>query len=135
MYKLAGAVAATAVLWSAAPALASHGGGGTPTPTPTPTGTPAVAISPSTVAFGAQALGTTSAPQTITISDTGNAPVFFNGTPQQGLDFTVTDDECVGMTIAAGGSCTLTVEFAPTVTAREARPSPCSTARARRRSR
>jgi hypothetical protein len=119
MYKLVGAAAAAAALWSAAPALASHGGGGgggTPAPAPTPTGTPAVAISPPGLDFGSLALGTTSAPQTVTITDTGTAAVFFNGTPQQGLDFTVTDNECVGMTIAPGASCTLTVDFAPTVT-------------------
>jgi hypothetical protein len=76
----------------------------------------AVAISPPAVDFGSQALGTTSAPRTITITDTGTAPVFFNGTPQQGLDFNRTADDCVGIQIAPGGSCTLTVVFAPTVT-------------------
>jgi hypothetical protein len=40
-----------------------------------------VSIGPAAVAFGAQALGTTSAPQTVTVTDTGTAPVFFNGTP------------------------------------------------------
>jgi hypothetical protein len=118
MYKLAGTVIAVLALWGASPAVASHGGGGgggTPTPTP-PTGTPAVSIDPSNVVFGAQELGTTSAPQTITITDTGTAPVFFNGTPQQGLDFNRTADDCVGIQIAPGGSCTMTVVFAPTVT-------------------
>jgi hypothetical protein len=119
MYKVAGTVAAVAALVVAAPALASHGGGGgggTPTPTPTPTGTPAVSISPSSVDFGSQALGTTSAPQTITITDTGTAPVFFNSTQQQGLDFNRTADECVGVQIAPGAACTITVVFQPTVT-------------------
>jgi Putative Ig domain/Abnormal spindle-like microcephaly-assoc'd, ASPM-SPD-2-Hydin len=116
MYRLVGAVAAAAALLGASPALASHGGGGTPTPTPAPSGTAAVAISPSAVDFGSQALGSTSAPRTITITDTGTAPVFFNGTPEQGLDFNPTDDECVGTQIAPGASCTLTVVFAPTVT-------------------
>jgi Putative Ig domain/Abnormal spindle-like microcephaly-assoc'd, ASPM-SPD-2-Hydin len=115
--RLAAATVALA-LCGAAPALASHGGGGgaAPAPAPTPAGTPAVSISPTTVAFGSQALGTTSAPQTVTIADTGTAPVFFNGTPQQGLDFNRTDDECVGIQIAPGGSCTITAVFAPTVT-------------------
>jgi putative Ig domain-containing protein/ASPM-SPD-2-Hydin domain-containing protein len=122
MHKLAGAVAAAVALalCGAAPAFASHGGGGsgggTPAPAPTPTGTPAVSISPSTVDFGTEALGTTSAPRTITITDTGTAPVFFNGTPQSGLDFNRTSDDCVGIQIAAGASCTMTVVFQPTVT-------------------
>jgi hypothetical protein len=118
MYKLAGTAVAVAALWASSPALASHGGGGGggTTPAPPPTGTPAVSISPSTVAFGAQELGTTSAAQTITITDTGTAPVFFNGTPQQGLDFNRTSDDCVGVQIAPGASCAMTVVFAPTVT-------------------
>jgi len=119
MFKLMGAAAAVAVLWGAPAALASHGGGGgggTPVPAPTPTGTPAVSITPASVAFGSQELGTTSAPQTITITDTGTAPVFFNGTPQQGLDFNRTADDCVGVQIAPGASCTITVVFQPTVT-------------------
>jgi hypothetical protein len=114
MYKLAGTVAAAVVLWSAAPALASHGGGGGGTPAPA--GTAAVSINPSAVDFGSQALGTTSAPRTITITDTGTASVFFNGTPQQGLDFNRTSDDCVGIQIAPGAACTMTVVFAPTVT-------------------
>jgi hypothetical protein len=122
MHKLAGTVVAVAVLWSAAPALASHGGGGgggggTPAPAPTPVGTASVSISPSTtLSFGSQALGTTSAPQTITITDTGTAPVFFNGTQQQGVDFNRTADDCVGIQIAPGASCSITVDFQPTVT-------------------
>ncbi len=117
MYKLAGTVAAAAVLWSAAPALASHGGGGGGgTPAPAPAGTAAVSISPSSVAFGSQALGSPSAPQTVTITDTGTAPVFFNGTPQQGLDFNRTADDCVGIQITPGAACTMTVVFQPTVT-------------------
>jgi hypothetical protein len=68
------------------------------------------------VDFGSQELGTTSAPQTITITDTGTAPVFFNGTQQQGLDFNRTADECVGIQIAPGASCTITVVFQPAVT-------------------
>jgi Putative Ig domain/Abnormal spindle-like microcephaly-assoc'd, ASPM-SPD-2-Hydin len=118
MHKLAGGVAAAIALalCGAAPAVASHGGGGGGTPAPTPTGTAAVSISPSAVDFGDQALGTTSAPRTITITDTGTAPVFFNGTPQSGLDFNRTSDNCVGIQIAPGASCTMTVVFQPTVT-------------------
>src|SRR5690349_14185010 len=123
MRKLAAGVVAVIAfaVAGAAPAIASHGGGGGGgggggTPAPTPAGTAAVSISASTVDFGAQALGTTSAPRTITITDTGTAPVFFNGTPQSGLDFNRTSDNCVGIQIAPGASCTMTVVFQPTVT-------------------
>src|SRR4029079_9843215 len=73
MHKLVGGVVAAIVLAlsGTAPALAAHGGrsgggggGGTPAPSPTPAGTPAVSITPAAVDFGAQALGTTSAPRT-----------------------------------------------------------------------
>lgn len=43
--------------------------------------------------------------------------MFFNGTPQSGLDFNRTSDNCVGIQIAPGTSCTITVVFQPTVTA------------------
>jgi hypothetical protein len=122
MYRLAGMAAVVAALCGAAPALASHGGGGGGGTT-TPAGTPAVSISPATVAFGSQELGTTSAPQTITITDTGTAPVFFNGTQQQGLDFNRTADDCVGIQIAPGASCTITVVSSPRSQARGRPPS------------
>src|SRR5690349_2584189 len=122
MRKLAGGVAVgiALALCGAGPAVASHGGGsgggGGGTAAPPPAGTPAVSLSPSAVDFGAQALGTTSAPRSVTITDTGTAPVFFNGTPQSGLDFNRTSDNCVGIQIAPGASCTMTVVFQPTVT-------------------
>ena len=64
-------------------ALASHGGsggggGGTPTPPPSPVGAPAVSINPQSVSFGLQPVGTASAPQTVTVTNTGTAPLFFN---------------------------------------------------------
>jgi hypothetical protein len=71
------------------------------------------------VAFASQDVGTTSAPQTITITDTGTAPLFFNAMVQGGvdpLDFGLSGDECVGTQIAPGASCTLTAVFTPTAT-------------------
>src|ERR1700712_787731 len=107
-----------------APAMASHGGGGsggggTTTPPPPPAGAPAITLSPSTVSFAPADVGTISASQTVTIRNTGTAPLFFSGMSQTGadpLDFAEIDDQCVGLTIAAGTSCTVTVDFRPTAT-------------------
>jgi hypothetical protein len=106
---LAGAVAAQA--------LASHGGGGTTTTT-TPATAPAVSLAPSSVTFGSQELGTTSAPQTVTLTNTGTASLFINSTNWQGLDFLVPSDTnlCLAMTIAPGASCTIGIQFAPGTT-------------------
>jgi hypothetical protein len=122
--RLAAMLAISALLLAtgATEALASHGGGGgggAPPPPPPPAGTPTVSLSPSSATYGPQDVGTTSAPQTITITDTGTAPLFFSGMRQGGLnpiDFAEIDDQCVGITIAAGASCTITLVFKPTAT-------------------
>jgi hypothetical protein len=121
--RVAAALAATAVLFAsgATTALASRGGGGggTTPPPPPPAGAPAVSLSPSSVGYGPQEVGTASAPQTITLTNTGTASLFVNGMRQAGLDpldFAETDDQCVGTSVPAGGTCTLTVIFKPTAT-------------------
>jgi hypothetical protein len=120
------AVFAVFLATSAGQALASHGGGGggggggsTPPPPPPPTTTPAVSLSPSTVAYGPQAVGTTSASQTVTLTNTGTASLFINGVSSSGLDqldFNRTNDQCVGTPVAVGASCTITIVFNPTAT-------------------
>src|SRR4051812_44789913 len=92
---------AAALVLGAAPALASHGGGGGTT-TPPPTGTPAVSLRPSALTYGPQEVGTTSAPQTVTLTNTGTASLFINGMSQGGthpLDFAEVDDQCVGTSV------------------------------------
>jgi hypothetical protein len=112
---LATALALLAAL--AGQALASHGGGGTVTTTPPPpTTAPAVSLSPSTVSYGPQALGTSSAPQTVTLTNTGTASLFINSMNQNGLDFNVGNNFCVGSSVAPGASCTLDATFVPSVT-------------------
>jgi Putative Ig domain/Abnormal spindle-like microcephaly-assoc'd, ASPM-SPD-2-Hydin len=89
-----------------------------PSPSPSPTGAKA-SFSPSTLTFAPQDVGTTSPSQVITLSNTGTSGLFINGEQHLGtnpLDFNVTDDQCVGTTIAVGGSCTLTIVFNPTAT-------------------
>jgi hypothetical protein len=117
------AVSATFLAVGAGPALASHGGGGgggtPPPPPPPPAGAPAVSLSPSPVTYGPQAVGTTSAAQTVTLTNTGTASLFINGVSVTGLDpldFNRTNDQCVGLAVAAGSSCTITLVFNPTAT-------------------
>src|SRR3954453_208637 len=102
-------------------AIASHGGGGggggTPPPPPPPTGTPAVTFTPTSLTFAAQAIGTTSASQSIRIANTGTGSLFINSAATRGadpLDFTQGDDGCPGLTLPAGVSCSVSITFAPT---------------------
>jgi hypothetical protein len=106
--------------FGAGQALASHGGGGTTTtPPPSPAGAPAVALSPSPVTYGPQAVGTTSAAQTVTLTNTGTASLFINGVSILGadqLDFNRSSDQCIGVPVAPGASCTIAIVFNPTAT-------------------
>src|SRR5919198_3719595 len=72
------------------------GGGGTPTP---PASAPAVSFAPTSLTFAAQDVGTTSAPQSITVTNTGNAGLFINSAAVPNtLDFTEVSDGCSGLT-------------------------------------
>jgi hypothetical protein len=120
------AVFAVSLATGAGQALASHGGGaggsgggGTPSPPPPPPTAPAVSLSPSSVTYGSQAVGTTSTSQTVTLTNTGSASLFINAVASSGLDqldFNRTNDQCVGTSVAVGGSCTITIVFNPTAT-------------------
>jgi hypothetical protein len=75
-------------------------------------------VSPSGVAFGNQMLNTTSAPKSVTLTNTGSTPqpVFarVNGPPGNWQDFTQTND-CPSK-IAVGASCTFNITFRPSAT-------------------
>jgi hypothetical protein len=77
---------------------------------------PAVTLSPASLTFASQAVGTTSAAQTITATNTGTGSLFFNNVATSGdeLDFTIVNDDCIGTTLPAGASCTISVTFSPT---------------------
>lgn len=80
---------------------------------------PAVTFTPTSLTFGAQAVGTTSAAQSVTVANTGTAPLFINSAATRGanpLDFTQVDDGCSGVTLAAGTSCSVAINFSPTAT-------------------
>ena len=71
-----------------------------------------ICLSPASLTFPAELTGATSPPQTVTVSDTGNASLFINGLSVRGiatLDYTITDDECSGVTVPAGGPTPLAI--------------------------
>jgi hypothetical protein len=78
-----------------------------------PTNAAAAALTPGLVAFGLQPVSTTSAGQTVTISDLGSAPLTVSNVVVTG-DFAI-QNGC-GTVSAVGGTCTIQVTFTPTVT-------------------
>jgi len=72
---------------------------------------PAVKLSSTDVVFGEQPVGTTSGPQTVALTNTGNAPLTIAQVTASG-DFTQTND--CGSPLGAGAACTLSISFRPT---------------------
>jgi len=66
--------------------------------------------------FGSQAVGTSSASQTVTIENTGALALSPTSIAMTG-DFSETDN-CVNQTVPAGSSCTIQVEFVPSAIGR-----------------
>jgi hypothetical protein len=79
---------------------------------------PVAGAAPGALAFGSVANGTTSAAQTITVSNSGNSPLTVTSIAVTGTDaamFTATPTGC-NAAIAPAASCTIAVRFAPTTT-------------------
>src|SRR5260370_465405 len=72
---------------------------------------PVVSLSASSLAFASQTVGTTSAAQSVTLSNTGNASLNLTGVSASG-DFAQTNT--CGSSVAAGANCTISVTFTPT---------------------
>jgi hypothetical protein len=70
-----------------------------------------LSANPGSLTFATQALNTTSAAQNVTISNTGTAAASVSGVSVSG-DYLQTNT--CGTSIAAGGSCTVSVSFRPT---------------------
>src|SRR6266446_8180632 len=75
---------------------------------------PAVSLSPTSLSFGGQPVGTTSTPQTVTLSSNGTAPLHITSILTSG-DFAETDN--CGKGVAASSTCTINVTFTPTTSA------------------
>jgi hypothetical protein len=98
--------------------IADSAAGSPQTVTLTATATP-VALSPSTLSFGSFKVGTSSPPQIITLTNVRNTPleifrVFLFGS--NAGSFSETNTCPTNSTLAAGGSCTITVTFTPQAT-------------------
>ncbi len=78
------------------------------------TGTAAVgSLSPASLSFAGQTVGTTSAAQTLTLTNSGSAPLAITGvTVSSGF----AESNTCGSSLAAGGSCMISVTFTPTTT-------------------
>jgi Big-like domain-containing protein/IPT/TIG domain-containing protein len=76
---------------------------------------PALTLSAASLNFGSQLSGTTSAAQTVTVTNSGNSSVTFatNGVSTVG-DFVLVSTTC-GQSLAPGATCTATVEYKPSV--------------------
>ena len=80
----------------------------------------AVTLTPTSLAFGSQTTGTTSAAQTSTLRNSGNAPLLISSVGISGAnagDFAQTNTCPVSpATLAANATCTISVTFAPSAT-------------------
>jgi len=84
---------------------------GVATATYTIASVPVAAVAPASLVFGSQATGTSSAAQTVTLSNTGSTALAVAGISING-DFSQTNN--CGSSVAAAGSCTISVTFKPT---------------------
>jgi glycine rich protein len=79
-------------------------------------GLAAASVSLQSLTFAAQPQATLSAPQSVTVTNTGVTPLLATGLTFNGAnagDFLVTSDDCRGNTIDPGNSCIVNVNFAP----------------------
>jgi len=72
---------------------------------------PVASLSPTSLTFASQSVGTTSAAQTVTLSNTGTATLTISSIVASG-DFAETDN--CGGSLASGGNCSISVTFTPT---------------------
>jgi hypothetical protein len=90
------------------------GAGATPLPAP------AVSLNPTSLTFAGQTVNTTSAAQTVTLTNSGNAPLAISSislTGTNSADYAQTNTCPLSpSTLAAGANCTISVTFTPTAT-------------------
>ncbi len=99
-------------VWAACGGSGGGGGGGGGTTT-----APGVGLSPTSLTFSAQSVGTTSTAQSVTLTNSGNANLTISTVTIGGTnagDFSKTADTCTNATVAASATCSMSVTFAPT---------------------
>ncbi|MBV8551273.1 MAG: choice-of-anchor D domain-containing protein [Acidobacteriaceae bacterium] len=77
---------------------------------------PQVVVTPATLSFGNQMVGSTSTAATVTLSNTGTAPLSIFGSSLSGPnapEFTVSSTTCSN-SVPAGSNCTFSITFSPT---------------------
>jgi VWFA-related protein len=74
---------------------------------------PSISLSGASYDFGTIELGKNST-KTITVKNTGDAPLIFGTISTSGVPFSVLNDTCSGKTVAEKGNCSLTAQFTPT---------------------
>ncbi len=74
---------------------------------------PRASLSTTSLAFVNQLVGTTSAPQPVTLTNSGSAPLTIASIATSG-DFAQTNNCPTGSSLAAGANCTINVTFTPT---------------------
>ena len=79
------------------------------------TATGSISIAPTTLTFGSQAVGTTSATQTVTVSNTGGTTVTFTSIVTSGDFAGATLAQCPSIAVE-GTPCTFQISFKPTAT-------------------
>jgi hypothetical protein len=72
---------------------------------------PAMSVSPNSLAFGSQQVGTLSSSQTVTVANSGTAPLTVSRVGLTG-DFGEADT-CTNANVMAGGTCAVSVWFSP----------------------
>jgi uncharacterized repeat protein (TIGR01451 family) len=76
------------------------------------------AVSPSSLDFGLQAIGSTSAAKTVTFSNNGSGSIGISSAAitSGGSDFAISSDGCSGTSVGGSSSCAVQVTFGPTAT-------------------
>ena len=76
---------------------------------------PAVSLSASSLAFGNELVGTTSAPQSVVVTNSGTDTLHL-GVASVAAPYSISADGCSSTALAPSGTCTIQVVFAPSTT-------------------
>ena len=74
---------------------------------------PVLSLSPATLSFGNEVLGTTSAGKVVTVTNISSSSVSISSIASSG-DFAISSKTC-GASLAGGGKCTITVTYKPSI--------------------